>query len=402
VQRFTDEDVKVRAYYIWEKKGKPEQDRQAQQEDYFRARKELTQEERAYYIWEKKGKPQQDRQAQQEDYFRARRELEAEKLVDDDKDLNQGVAAEIKASVRAPELINQAQFNFCGPNDLLMAIALKDPVAYVKYVLDVHAAEREFQAGLLSQGRTAKLGQMSVAMDPSVLGAQAAGFYREFVTDPSISQTDWMSMASLRKQATATAPAPIVTQDVQDILDAFQGPGGASAALGAMKSPADLETAIMWLKQEFERTPGQTLEGMAVAPASQQKAIEILRKIAEGTSSDEVAQWMTKYGATDITNTAKYDRGRTTQDLQSANTDLAAGKSVMLQIDARGAQGDHLSVTFNPTKGHWVLMKTPFTFSAPIWSCEVYTWGAVHTLKIVERRIKDAYYGRVSATIAAP
>ncbi len=41
VQRFSDEDVRQRAYFNWEKKDKPNQDKAAQDADYFEARNQL-------------------------------------------------------------------------------------------------------------------------------------------------------------------------------------------------------------------------------------------------------------------------------------------------------------------------------------------------------------------------
>lgn len=49
LQRFTDEDVKKRAYYNWEKKGRPQQDQAAQDADYFEARKQLQAELKAAF-----------------------------------------------------------------------------------------------------------------------------------------------------------------------------------------------------------------------------------------------------------------------------------------------------------------------------------------------------------------
>jgi hypothetical protein len=377
VQRFTDEDVKVRAYYNWQKKGNPppKQTRQEQEEDYFQARRELVQQE------------------------------EAVKLVDNDKALNPSVAAEIKASLSAPEKIDQGQFNFCGPNDVLMAIALKDPVAYVKYVLDVHAAERELKAGTPSPGRKAHLGKMPVAMDPNVIGAAAATFPLSGAAT-NISQTDWMSMGSIRKQATATAPVlSVIPPKVQAILTGFYI-GGAPDALKAMKDPADLETAIMVLKKGLESTPSKKLEELALVNALAGSSDEMERKIAEGSSPDEMAQWLKSYGATDVIKAAEFDNSKIDKDLLAANKDLAAGKSVMLQIDApAGLQGSHAKVTFDPTMGHWVLMNTPFKSSGapdPVWTCDVYSWGTIRVLTIVESQIRNAYYGRVSATITTP
>jgi hypothetical protein len=47
IQRFTDDDVKTRAYYIWEKKGrKPDQSKEEQDKDYYEARQQLEKEEK--------------------------------------------------------------------------------------------------------------------------------------------------------------------------------------------------------------------------------------------------------------------------------------------------------------------------------------------------------------------
>jgi hypothetical protein len=322
----------------------------------------------------------------------------AEKLVDAETTLDPAVAREIKESLLTPEKIDQGGFNFCGPNHLLISIALRDPVAYVKYVLDVYRAQAEFGMGKMAPGRSTSLGKMSVSMDPMVVGTSVGSFAKGV----KISQTDWMTMGSLRSHGTSSAVLPAVSARVQTVVDAFNT-GGAAAALTVAKSPNDIEEAIMIVKKTFAKTPSRSLADLARAP--KQTAVAPLRTIAEGSSSAEVAKWMAEYGAQDVVQNAAFDRGRRNADLQHANSDFKRGRSVMLQIDARGLNGDPTTISFDPTKGHWVLMDSEFVKDAgsdPAWVAEVYTWGTKMKLKIVDRLVSQAFYGYVSARIVTP
>lgn len=95
IQRFTDEDVNKKAYEIWEKKGKPEnQTPEAQQHDHLEAKRQL----RAYEVWQEKGSPQnQDNQESGKDYLRAAGEVEeAHRLLEVVKAGGQNVEAELQ------------------------------------------------------------------------------------------------------------------------------------------------------------------------------------------------------------------------------------------------------------------------------------------------------------------
>jgi hypothetical protein len=84
VQRFTDEDVKIRAKELWERKGSPQnQSKEEQDKDWSEARRQLETEDRSHGIWEDKGKPQNQSEAEKKkDYSDAELQLKAVKDLD--------------------------------------------------------------------------------------------------------------------------------------------------------------------------------------------------------------------------------------------------------------------------------------------------------------------------------
>jgi hypothetical protein len=331
--------------------------------------------------------------------------MEATTLLTQNSALLGGALNEVKQSILHPELIDQGQFNFCGPNDFLMAIALRDPVAYARYIIDLYTAKAAFDQGNMAP-QTAHLGNMNVNVDPGVTGAQANAF-DQANAQTTISQTGWMAMGSIRTQATNQAPDYSNDPTVINILQAFQG-GGIPAAFALQPTSADLQKAIMVIKQQTHQQ-GNTLQANALIPnqsAVNTPDLEDLRKITEGASPAEVASWFTQFGAANIVQNADpFATNKTAGDLQTVNNELAGGKMVMININTDTLQGNAWNL-HQPdlTKSHWVLMKTPFVQGPQKWKAQVYSWGQERTIKIIAgpAYIRNSFFGYVSATIATP
>lgn len=332
---------------------------------------------------------------------------DALKLIDKNAGLF-GVDAtqEIKTSINSPEKIDQAQFNFCGPNDFLMAIAMRDPISYVNYLIDLYKAKEELdKSGNLVNNMTAQLGKMSVGLNQDVIEQDPNNFTSTAITD--ISKTDWMSMGSIRTDTTAKAPTSN-DPEVLVILQEFQTNGVPGALNKAAGKSDKLQQAIMLIKKGLVQR-GNTIPSLAKAPQIQQSAIDVLRKIGEGAMPYEVENWFNQYGATNVVQDADpFTPNKTDVDIGNANArlDPSGGKMVMVNIDARVLQGGHYGLSYDPTKSHWVLLKTPLVkvndSAGDRWECKVYSWGSVHTMKIADAKIAASFFGYVAATINTP
>jgi hypothetical protein len=325
-----------------------------------------------------------------------KRQMEAVDLVRQRTPLLGPPADEISTSILEPYKINQGQFNFCGPNAFLMALAGQDPVGYVTYLLDLYAAKAAYSRGS-TQKQTAQLGAQTVGVPQEVTAANITKFANRGGT--AITKTDWMSMASLRGDTTEKAVVQL-DPDVDAILKAFGPKGDVAAALHAAHGKSDkLEQAIMHLKQGFHQG-GDTLTAMA-----QQKAPDPTQKlIAEGTMPSEVAKWFTGFGAVGVVQNADaFTPNKSAGDLTAANglLDASLGKVVLLNVNAETIEHPQPNIAYAPLQSHWVLMKTPFVFAGGIYVCRVDTWGGTRDLKIYAADIQNTFFGYVAATIPA-
>ncbi|MBN3925302.1 DUF4157 domain-containing protein [Nostoc sp. NMS4] len=347
--------------------------------------------------------PQSDSNLKQQEVLT--NQSEAIKLLESKRELLGTAAEEIKRSIWRPEKIDQGQFHFCGSNAFLMAIALNDPVSYMKYIIDLYTAKATYEKATSSKNavasQTAKLGNMSVNVDQGVATSDVRKFKNK-----NISQTDWMSMGSIHTQEIANAPDYSGNSEVMKVVEAFQN-NGVIAALDLRPTSDTLQKAIMVIKQMTVQS-GQTFQSLAQEP--NQDDVEQIRTIVESTMPSEITAWFTKYGASSIVQEAdSFNPSKTQKDIQKANNYLNAsqGKMVMLNINSDTIEGLHsYIIDFDPTKSHWVLMKTRMVINTGVtpnvWEGTVYSWGTIKDIKIDNDQINNSFFGFIAATITTP
>ncbi|WP_392533974.1 hypothetical protein [Nostoc sp. C117] len=330
---------------------------------------------------------------------------EAIKLLESKRQLLGSAADEIKRSIWMPEGINQGQFNFCGSNAFLMAIALNDPVSYMNYIIDLYTAKANYEAASSSgnavANQTAKLGNMSVDVDQEVVSTDASEFAD--IDSSMISQTDWMSMGSIHTKQTADAPDYSGDSEVMKLIETMQM-RGIPAALALQPTSDTMQKATIASKK-WIRQKGQTVQSLAKTPF--QSMLKDIRTVVECSMPSEIMAWFTNYGASNIVQKADpFNPSKSQNDIQQANSFLNAsqGKMVMLNINSETITGNHSSITgFNPSASHWVLMETPLVKNTEVtpnvWEGKVYSWGKIMDIKIDDDKISNSFFGFIAATI---
>lgn len=315
--------------------------------------------------------------------------------------LNGNVADDLARSVKFPHLIDQGQFALCGPNDVLIAVASKDPLAYVNYMIDIYS----FKKSGLATG-TAKLGNMTVPLQSGVMGATLNA-------NDKIAEQDWMGIASLREgtnKEAFTSTNPLVGKILHDLTVN----GLTIEAVAAKYAPTTggidaLSEALKVMKQklnlaDYVNTKAPTTKGPA------QVEFEMKKMLAAVTLPPDVVNWFTKIGGNVLACTANpFNPTKNETDLMQASSFLGGGKIVMLNInsDTLNTTSYNTITSYNISKAHWVILKSPVTKNTGVTpnelECETTTWGEEkRVLKIAVSQLSNAYFGFLAVDLATP